>query len=49
MTDDGDFVLYSTTDKYRVPGSKSVDGKDVIMMKKRFDIVLEEIDVKGQK
>ena len=39
----GNIVLYSTTDCYRVSGSVSVDGKDVIMMTKSFNEILREI------
>lgn len=42
----GNMVLYSTTDRYRVTGSTSVDGKDVIMMSKNFGEVLSEIQNK---
>lgn len=46
VAENGRFVLYSTTDCYQVSGSKSVDGKDVIMMAKNFESVLEIVDFK---
>lgn len=40
ITSSDKFVLYSTTDRYPLKGSKSVDGKDVIVMQKPFTEVL---------
>lgn len=44
VTDKGKFVLYSTTDKYPIKGSKAVDGKDVVMVKVPFEKLLNEMD-----
>lgn len=44
VADKGEFVLYSTTDKYPLKGSKAVDGKDVVMGKKPFEQLLKEIE-----
>ena len=44
VTDEGDIILYSTTDRYYVAGSKSVDGKDIIMMKAPFERVLTQLE-----
>jgi len=41
VTDSGLFVLYSTTVHEKIKGSKSVDGRDVIMVKKPFDELLK--------
>ena len=43
VTEKGEFVLYSTTDKYPLKGSKAVDGKDVVMGKMAFEKLLKEI------
>ncbi len=44
VTEMGEFVLYSTTDKYPLKGSKAVDGKDVVMGKMPFDDLLKEMN-----
>lgn len=44
VSDEGDFILYSTTDSYYVKGSRSVDGKDIIMMRAPFEIVLTQLE-----
>ena len=36
----GEFILYSTTDRYPLMGSISIDGKDVAMGKMEFDKLL---------
>lgn len=41
VTSEGEFIIYSTTDCYRLPGSKSVDGKDVAMSRISFAQLLE--------
>lgn len=43
VNDNGEFILYSTTDKYPVKGSKSVDGKDVVLAKMDFITLLKDI------
>lgn len=43
VAQDGTFVLYSTTVRYRIKGSKSVDGKDVVMACMSFDDLLNEL------
>jgi len=43
VTEDGEFILYSTTDKYPLKGSKAVDGKDVVMGKMLFEKLLTAI------
>ena len=40
VTDSGLFVLYSTTVHEKIKGSKSVDGRDVIMAKMPFNELL---------
>lgn len=40
VTDTGLFVLYNTTVQEKIKGSKSVDGRDVIMAKMPFDELL---------
>ncbi len=44
VTEHGDFILYSTTDKYPLKGSKAVDGKDVIMGLMPFEKLLKEME-----
>lgn len=47
ISEGGEFILYSTTDKYPLSSSKSVDGKDVVLVKMNFKTLLKEIsDVK---
>ena len=47
VSEEGRFILYSTTDKYMMAGSKSVDGKDVVLANIDFKTLLKEIsDVK---
>lgn len=43
VTEDGIFGLYSTTVHERIPGSKSVDGRDVVLASIRFAELLKEI------
>jgi len=43
VNEDGVFILYSTTDKYPLKGSKSVDGKDVVLAKMDFNTLLRDI------
>ncbi|MCI1785962.1 MAG: hypothetical protein LKI59_07495 [Bacteroidales bacterium] len=40
---DGMFVLYSTTVKYKMKGSNSVDGRDIIMMATPFEKLEQEL------
>ena len=44
VTDQGEFVLYSTTDKYSLKGSIAVDGKDVVMGRMPFRQLLDEME-----
>lgn len=41
---DNMFVMYSTTVHYGINGSSSVDGRDIIMVKKPFDKLLSELE-----
>lgn len=43
VTENGDFVLYSTTVDENIKGSKSVDGRDVIVAHLPFVVLLERI------
>lgn len=45
VSEEGEFILYSTTDSYYVSGSKSVDGKDIIMMRIPFERLLTQLEV----
>jgi hypothetical protein len=43
VNDDGVFVLYSTTVHTKFNGSKSVDGRDIILAKLPFDLLMNKL------
>ena len=43
VSESGEFLLYTTTDKYPLKGSLAVDGKDVVMGRMPFVKLLKEI------
>ena len=43
VSDDNQFVLYSTTVYYKLKGSKSIDGRDVFVVKKDFEMLLNKL------
>lgn len=45
VTDEGEFVLYNTTVREKITGSKSVDGRDVIMAHMPFSELLNKLQI----
>ena len=43
VREDGLFVLYSTTVHEKIKGSKSVDGRDIIMSSMPFNLLISEL------
>lgn len=43
VSDSGEFILYSTTVYYKLKGSKSVDSRDVFMVRTDFEYLLNEL------
>lgn len=43
VTEKGEFVLYNTTVREKIKGSKSVDGREVLMAHKPFSQLIEEL------
>lgn len=46
VREDGEFILYSTTVFEKFTGSKSIDGREIIVAHKKFDLILKELQNK---